>query len=380
MIRRLVALTTLIVAGAGVTGVGLGQADTFSILQPTGESLLTGDTVIDVRPADGLEIADMTFTVDGLTVCTVRASPWTCEFDAGPVVRRRHVRVVARMRSGTRTVANVHTRGLELTETVRVDAVQVPVIVRDRRGRFVTGLSAEQFVLREDGVPQVLASVSSERVPLHVVLAVDISASMAESMEAVLEACRRFLARLDANDTATILAFNDNVFVVAEREVDPSRRSDALAGLTAWGGTALHDATMEALDAASRASGRKGVVIFTDGDDRTSRLTADAAVERIEAHEALVYTVAFGAGVTTGATRRQLEAHARASGGRVHFSKTVGDLEAAFSAILEEMSSQYVLSYQPQRPLERGGWRTLDIDVQVPGVRVQAREGYRAGY
>lgn len=368
-----------------VACVGLGwtldariQEPEVIIVEPTADTLVTGPTAVVARISPpGTAVQSMTFTVDGRVTCTVEAPPWQCTFDGGPAVAQRHVRVVARLTNGGRAVANVRTRPLAFAESVRVTAVQVPVIVRDWRGRFVRGLTVTDFLVKEDGVPQTLAGVSSENVPLDVVLALDISASMTDAMDDVLEASRRFVSRLRDHDTATVLAFNDNTFVVVDRETDAARRQQALTGLTAWGGTALHDATAEALALVARGSGRKGVVIFSDGEDRTSRTHSAATVRRIQESDALVYTIAFGSGATDAAMRRQLELNADASGGRVFFSKTVAELDEAFTAIIEELSSQYVLSYEPAQR-SKSGWRRLEVDVARRGARVRARDGYLA--
>jgi VWFA-related protein len=117
-------------------------------------------------------------------------------------------------------------------------------------------------------------------------------------------------------------------------------------------------------------------VIFTDGDDRSSRARGEGTIRRIQQSDALVYTIAFGSGASDPATRRQLEGYANASGGRVFFVRHVAQLDATYAEILGELASQYVLSYEP--PPGRRGWRRLDVAVDRVGVRVRARDGYLA--
>lgn len=346
------------------------------ILDPTAESMVVGHTAIRVQP-DGspAEVQGLTFFVDGRLQCTVDVPPWICEFDAGTTVAARQVRVVARYRDGQRAVATVRTRNLGFAESVRVNAVQVPVIVRDGQGRFVRDLRAADFEVKENGVPQVVTQIAHEAVPLELVLAIDVSDSMGLTMPAVARASTRFVDQLRAEDSATILAFNDNRFIVADRERDPIRRRVALAGLQAWGGTALFDAVLESVGLASRGTGRKGVVIFSDGEDQSSRVTSDVAVRRVQESDVMVYTVAFGAAATSRAVRTQLESLAKASGGRVFFHRELDDLDRSFADIIEELSAQYLLSYEPATSAS-GGWRTLEVDVRRRGLRVRAREGY----
>ncbi|MGV3519029.1 VWA domain-containing protein [Luteitalea sp.] len=358
------------------SSLGAQPPSRLTIVEPTAEAMAVGRTTIRAEP-EGLaaDVQGLTFFVDGRLQCTVDAPPWVCEFDAGSTVTSRQIRVVARLRDGQRAVASVRTRNLGFTESVRVNAVQVPVIVRDGDGRFVRDLRATDFAVKENGVPQVVTQLAHEAVPLELVLAIDVSDSMGLTMGEVSRASTRFVDRLRPEDSATILAFNDNRFIVADRERDPIRRRVALAGLQAWGGTALFDAVVESVDLAARGTARKGVVIFSDGEDQVSRVTSEVAIRRVQQSDVIVYTVAFGAAATSPAVRTQLEAFAKASGGRVFFHRDLDDLDRSFAEIIEELSAQYLLSYEPAGSASRG-WRTLEVDVLRRGVRVRARDGY----
>ena len=353
------------------------QAPALRIVEPTSDTLAVGPTSVRVElDAPPTDVAEIDFYVDGRLALTSSTPPWTFTFDAGSTPRARQVRVVARLRDGSRHAASVRTRALGFTDAVRVSAVQVPVVVRDADGRFVPGLGPRDFVVKENGVAQVITQAAGESVPLEVVLAIDISASMQSSMGDVIRASTRFVDRLRPQDSATVLAFNDNRFVVIDREVDADKRRAALAGLQPWGGTALFDAITESLDLAARGSGRKGIVVFSDGEDQASRITSDSAIRRIQQSDAMVYTIAFGVGANYPLVRKQLEDYAAASGGRVFFPKDLASLDKAFAEIITELSSQYLLSYEPVTGAR--GWRTLDVDVARRGVRVRAREGYLA--
>jgi Ca-activated chloride channel family protein len=347
------------------------------IVEPTAGTIAVGPTAVRLElDAPDAEVREVAFFVDGHLVHTSVAPPWTAGFDAGHTPTAHHVRVVARFRDGRRAVANVRTRALDYTESVRVNAVQVPVVVRDSDGRFVPGLGPLDFVVKENGVPQALTQAAGESVPLEVVLAIDISASMNSAMGEVIRASSRFVDRLRPDDSATILAFNDNRFVVVDRGKDAEKRRLALGGLQPWGGTALFDAIAESLDLAARGTGRKGVVVFSDGEDQASRITSDDAIRRIQQSDVMVYTIAFGVGANYPVVRKQLEDYAAASGGRVFFPKDIAALDKAFAEIISELSSQYLLSYEPSA--EARGWRKLEVDVNRRGVRVRSREGYLA--
>lgn len=377
MTRRVRSALASAVGGAVLSASLVAQPSSrLTILEPTTDTMAVGRTTIRVEPeGPAAEVQGLTFFVDGRAQCARDVPPWVCDFDAGSTVTARQIRVVARFRDGHRAVATVRTRSLGFTESVRVNAVQVPVIVRDGDGRFVRDLRATDFALKENGVPQVVTQIAHEAVPLELVLAIDVSDSMGLTMGEVSRASTRFVDRLRPEDSATILAFNDNRFIVADRERDPVRRRVALAGLQAWGGTALFDAVVESVDLAARGTGRKGVVIFSDGEDQVSRVTSEVAIRRLQESEVIVYTVAFGAAASSPVVRKQLDAFAKASGGRVFFHRDIGDLDRSFADIIDEMSAQYLLSYEPAGTASRG-WRTLEVDVLRRGLRVRARDGY----
>jgi VWFA-related protein len=286
------------------------------------------------------------------------------------------VRVVATVPGSRSLVANVRTKDLGYTEKARVDAVLVPVIVTDR-GQFVKGLRKTDFEVFEDGVAQPIAAVVSEDGPLDLVLAIDISGSMEHSLDDVKAAVRQLLTRLRPGDAATLIGFNDTPFIVAEREKDPQTRVKAVDLLSSWGGTALYDATVQALDLVSREWGRKGVIIFSDGDDRNSMTRRETAMARVQASDAMLYTVGFGMGATLPLLRTSLESYARSTGGRAFFPKSARELDGVFDDIVGELASQYVLSYSSTNLKQDSNWRNIKVQVRKGRYDVRARRGYR---
>ena len=194
-------------------------------------------------------------------------------------------------------------------------------------------------------------------------------------MPQVQSAVKRLLARLRPGDTTTLLGFNETVFVLAESESDAALRDTAVEALVPWGGTAFFDATVKSLDLVGQRAGRRGVIVFSDGDDRHSVGGRAESLRRIEEGQVAVYTVGFGDGASA-QFRTTLQAFAEASGGRAFFPRRAEDLATAFGAIFDELSHQYILSYVSTAPAD-GSWRTLEIRA-CDGCRVRAREGYRA--
>ena len=357
------------------------QAPGIRIDAPTRETVVSGRTRIDASltaPELAQKVETVTFFVNGRTICTTQQrAPWRCEWDAGDVVRAHHIRVVATLDNGQRLTANLHTKDLGYAENVRTDAVLVPVIVTDG-GNFVPGLTKQDFELFEDNVRQPIATFVSEKAPLDLVLAVDVSGSMEDSLPAVKASVKQLLSKLRPGDAVTLLGFNDTTFTVAEREKDARVREEAVDLLSAWGGTALFDATVRVLDLVSRDFGRKGVIIFSDGDDRNSLTSRDAALARVQSSDAMVYTIGFGGATTVPRLRASLESYARATGGRAFFPRQVKDLDGVFDQIVAELANQYVLSYAPPNLKLDNSWHTLKVRVRNGKYEIRSRGRYRA--
>jgi VWFA-related protein len=189
---------------------------------------------------------------------------------------------------------------------------------------------------------------------------------------------KQLLSKLRPGDAATLIGFNDTTFIVAEREKDPRVREEAVDLLSSWGGTALYDATVKTLDLVSREWGRKGVVIFSDGDDRHSLTQRDTALTRVQASDAMLYTVGFAGGASVPQLRNRLETYAQATGGRAFFPRQAKELDTVFENIVAELANQYVLSYSSSNLKLDNAWRNIKVRVRKGQFDVRARQGYRA--
>jgi Ca-activated chloride channel homolog len=352
------------------------QGSRVTITSPVADTIVTGASRLEAEISPPAEVRSVSFFVDGRLVCTVEQAPYGCAWDAGPVVRGRHVRVVAQLAAGGRLVGNVRTKDLGYQERIRVDAVLVPVIVTER-GKFVRGLKKGDFQLFEDGVAQPVGSLVSEESPLELVLAVDISGSMEAALPTVKQAVKQLLAKLRPGDAVTLVGFNDTTFIVAERETDQRTREDAVDLLESWGGTALYDATVVALDLVGKGWGRKGVVIFSDGDDRDSLTRRETAMSRVHASDAMLFTVGFGAGGSVPELRKKLETYAQSTGGRAYFPTNIEELDQSFDSIVNELANQYVLSYTSTNQAQDRNWRNIKVQVPKGKYGIRARQGYR---
>jgi Ca-activated chloride channel homolog len=366
----------LAVAPAGST---IAQAPTIHITAPTEGTYASGPTRLAVGIEPALRSRDVTqvaFFADGRQVCLVPTPPFQCDWDAGERLVEHQVRVVALLASGERLVDTVRTLGLQYSEGVDVDVVQVPAVVTDG-SRFVHGLQQGDFKVFEDDRPQTITSFASENIPLELVAAVDVSSSMTTALPIVKESAKRFLAGLQANDQVTVLGFNDNIFTLARRATDQSARVRAIDRMAPWGGTALYDVTIRAIDLLGRQQGRRSIVIFSDGDDQSSHAPIDAAIARTEGSDATIYAIGQGRAVRASNLQDLLRRFATVSGGRAFFTDDVVKLGVVFDEILEDLRNQYLLSYPAPSTGRDGAWHRIRVEVDGGKYHVRARQGYR---
>jgi VWFA-related protein len=359
---------------------GRQTSTTMKIISPDQDTDVSGPTRLEVRiePQSAIPtVRSVRFSVDGMEACTIEKGPFICWYDPGDVVRKHHIRVVASFADESRLTQTVYTHDPGFTESVRTEAVLVPVIVT-HGGQFVRGLKQQDFEIVEDGVKQDIASIVSEDAPLDLVLAIDVSGSMEHALDDVKIAVKQLLSKLRPGDAATIIGFNDTMFLAAEREKDQRAREEAVDLLTAWGGTALYDATVRALDLVSREWGRKGIVIFSDGDDRNSITPRESATSRVQASDAMLYTIGFGGGANVPSLKLKLENYARATGGRAFFPQHTSDLNNVFDEIVAELANQYVLSYSSTNQKQDNSWRNIKVRIKSGKYDVRARDGYRS--
>lgn len=351
------------------------------IVSPGPETYLSGPVLLKAivePPPRAREAERVLFYADGRLVCTVAdAARAECPWDAGAEVKEHLVRVVVDLDEGKRLVATARTKGLEHAETVSVDVVQVTAVVNDGN-RFIKGLPKEAFRLLEDGVPQAISHFSNEGSPLELVVAVDVSQSMAPNMPQLKNAVRKFLSALGPKDQVTLAAFNDNLFTLARRETNPAQRQRAVDRLAPWGGTALFDVIVRGVQLLSKQPGRRVLVVFSDGDDRTSHATITNVEAAMRSTDTTLFMVALGRGAREAQLRSGIQRLITMSGGRGLFVERSDHLEEAFADIVVELSNQYLLGYQSTNAQRDGSWREIAVDVPDAGHTVRARQGYRA--
>jgi Ca-activated chloride channel family protein len=380
MVRR-PRLPLVLAACAGLTLSLLAQAPgdvpQLKILSPGEDAYVTGSTLLRaaVTPADA--VTGVTFFVDGRQVCALTAPPFECDWDAGATITSHQVRTVATIRGGARIVQTVRTKSVGYVERVDVDVVQVTVTVADGHGKFVRNVPQTAFHVLEDGHPQKVTHFASEDVPLELVAAIDISGSMAPAMPKVKKAVKEFLADIPPQDQVTLLGFNDSIFTLTRKQTVPAERIKAVDRLAPWGSTALYDVLLRGVEMLGRQTGRKALVVFTDGEDQGSHATINDVERRLQSSDVTLYMIAQGRGVTMEPLKKIMERLSVPTGGRALFTDSIDELHTAFADLLDELSNQYLLGYQSTNSKRDDAWRKIKVDVDGHHD-VRARQGYRA--
>ena len=275
-----------------------------------------------------------------------------------------------------------------------VDVVSVAAIVRDKRGRFTTGLKKEDFVVEEGTTRRdILQFHTDVNAPVRVALLFDVSGSMrvGDRIEEARQAARHVLGALRLGgeaDEAAVFSFDMNLQSLQPFTVDAGAIESALARVTPYGQTSLYDAIAQtARRVADTRPGdphRRAVVVFTDGVDTSSQLTPDQVSAIASEIDVPVYVVTVvsasdhedhgaRAGAAPESTLRTL---AQWTGGDLFVTSAPAHESVAARQIVDELRHQYVMSFSAS---PAAGWHPLSVKTRDRDLTVRARRGYAAG-
>jgi VWFA-related protein len=266
-----------------------------------------------------------------------------------------------------------------------VDVVRVDVSVMNGLTP-VAGLTARNFVVTDNGVPQTMDSVSLDAVPLNLMLVLDTSGSLAgERLTNLIDAMNGLVKSLRPEDTASLLTFSEPVRLAVKSTKDRAPLITALTGLTADGATSVNDAIFLALQMrpADVGESRPVLLLFSDGRDTSSWLRSDQVIEATKRSGMLVHVVELVADEWMGARGAEarpsafLGTLADTGGGRRWFAKSSRDLRELFGKALNELRARYLLTYSASG-VSREGWHDVKVTLKNARGEVTARPGYFA--
>jgi VWFA-related protein len=279
--------------------------------------------------------------------------------------------------------------GGSITFHSSIDLVRVSAVVRDRKGRFVSDLKSLDFEILEDGRSRSIKDFRHDTGTVSIAMLFDVSGSMENSLARARDVATELLAHLNTDDETAVFTFDTRLdevtpFTQALRTL-PSR----LTAIRPFGATSLHDAIARTAErVAQRDTLRRAVIVFTDGQDNWSHMTASEVSAIASSIDVPVYvigivpaidnplsdssTTTFDQSVLTGS----LGNLAYWTGGEVFVVSTAADQRLMSRQILEELRQQYLLAFEAS---STPGWHPLLVRMRGKDLTVRARSGYIAG-
>jgi Ca-activated chloride channel family protein len=282
--------------------------------------------------------------------------------------------------------------GAQVVYRSGVDLVNFGVTVLDRRGELVTNLGASDFVLVEEGKTQSIQHFAkglteeAASPPLHLGLLFDTSGSMNDDLAFSRSAAIKFLNMVPEAEDMMLVDFDTEVRVARFSQNEFPRLVERIRNRKSDGWTALYDALGVYLDGAASQTGRKFLILYTDGGDTRSSMTFGELVNLIKASDVTVYAIGFlehQSASVRNELRMRLQQIAEITGGQALFPSSIKQLDEMYEKILKEMTARYTLGYVSTDTRTDGAWRNVQIRVTRPdlkGAKIRTRKGYFGPY
>lgn len=288
---------------------------------------------------------------------------------------------------GTQNPSANDQQSQEPTFRVNVRLVNVFTTVTDSRGAPVANLTRNDFRVLEDGVQQSISVFDKEsELPLSIVLEVDTSESTRRDIKLEIASAKRFVhSIMRPVDRLSVFQITENVDQLTRFTSDVKYIDRGIESLTSGAGTSLYDAIFLGADSLVDRQGRKVMVLITDGGDTTSHTDYANALRRAQQAEAIVYSIIVvpveaDAGRNLGGEHALIQI-SHDTGGKYYYASGLNDLDEAFQQISEELRTQYLLAYYPNRQVADSPFRRITVEVtkkDADGQPYQVR--HRAGY
>lgn len=277
-----------------------------------------------------------------------------------------------------------------------VDLVHFSVVVTDRQGAPIAGLTAEDFELVEDGTRQTITYFAEgdpsegehvgEVLPLHLGLALDSSGSMDRDIHDVRTAIIKFLNAHESAEDVTLVDFDTEVRISRYEASQHARLIERIRMRDPGGWTALYDALGVYLNGAVSQTGQKILLVYTDGGDTRSSLNFPELLDLLKASDVTMYAIGYLERHSSSARNEQrmrLQRMAETTGGKAYFPTSLKELDRIYEEIQREIAARYSLGYVSTNTRADGVWRKVQIRVKRPdlrGAKIRTRGGYFAPY
>jgi VWFA-related protein len=332
----------------------------------------------EVRLPDGASLDRLELYLGEERAATLYQPPYT---QTVPLPRRggaSFVRAVAYLADGSAVEDLAVINAPDVAERMEVRLVELYSSVVDAAGRPVRDLQQSDFKVFELGKEQQLLRFEPVHdLPLHVLIAIDTSASMLRSLPQVQTAVFSFVEHIvKPKDQVALVTFNEVPHLRTPFTAEVRGVAGALAGLNAEGGTALWDSLVYALSYMKGATGQSALLLFTDGGDHLSHLRFEEALDFARRSGIVIYSVGVQVPLLDLPERNHLSKLASETGGRAFFIDSASELDAVAASIEEELRARYLLAYQSRNPPRPGEFRPVAVKVAGDGRQVKAIRGY----
>lgn len=272
--------------------------------------------------------------------------------------------------------------------TLHVDTQEVVLncTVLDNRGELVNDLAKKNFKVFEDKTLRTVISLQHQDTPVSIGLLVDNSGSMSTKRAAVTSAALDLVKASNPQDQTFVINFSDRAYLDQDFTSDLSELESGLSHLSLSGGTSLFDTVVTAADKMERSATRprKVLIVITDGDDNSSKLTLDDAIHRVQDLQGpIVYSIGllFG-GDKSRHAKHDLQAISRETGGIAFFPGSLKDVDSVAAEVARDIRNQYAIAYHsPQADV--GGYHSIRVEANAPGhskLTVYTRSGYSSAH
>jgi VWFA-related protein len=270
--------------------------------------------------------------------------------------------------------------------TLHIDAEEVVLncTVLDNKGELVNDLTAGNFKVFEDKTPQTVISLQHQDTPVSIGLVIDNSGSMSIKRAAVVSAALDLVKASNPQDETFVINFSDQAYLDQDFTSDPGQLQNGLSHLSLSGGTALYDTIVTAADKMERSATRprKVLIVITDGDDNSSKLTLEDAVHRVQDMQGpIIYSIGllFG-GDKSRHARGDLQMLSNETGGIAFFPGSLKDIDSDAAEVARDIRNQCAIAYHSTRTSIEG-YHTVKVDAHSRGhgkLTVYTRSGYFA--
>jgi VWFA-related protein len=383
-------LTTVTVIGFDSSGeeiardgytLNVGRERFFVQLKPVSPSEGGGGQVrvaaeVNIPSESELERLDLFWNDEQLG--TLYEEPYELRIALNTSQQFGYLRALATLTDGSQAEDLEFVNTPEFGTVVKVTAIELPITVLDKAGNPVQDLTKENFTVFEDKVEQEISHFSLHRdLPVRMGMVIDTSGSMEETLPTVQRVVMGFLRDLlRPRDRAFIETFSDRPDVLAGFTADFTTIENALLALYPDRATALYDAVIMGLFQFSGVSGRRAMVVLTDGEDTASENGFDEALGYAQRMGVTIYTIGVSIPSTKIATRWQINKLASATGGKAYFVSEKSGLDRIYDEINRELRTQYLLAYTSSSEKPPDELRKIKVEVDRKGVKVRTLTGY----